>query len=86
MHLTLAVETYQGIPTDAPLSCRFGAAGGTIGRGSDNTLVLPDAAKTVSRVHARIDWTEDGWRLGCLAHTCDAANVPAMSDLVGPAG
>jgi hypothetical protein len=27
---------------------------------------------------------EDGWRLGCLANTCDTANVPAMSDLVGP--
>ncbi|SAK50078.1 type VI secretion system-associated FHA domain protein TagH [Caballeronia ptereochthonis] len=64
MHLTLAVDTYQGSAPDAPLACRFGAAGGTIGRGPDNTLVLPDAAKTVSRVHARIDWTEDGW---CVA-------------------
>ena len=27
---------------------------------------------------------EDGWRLGCLAFTCDTANVPPMSDLVGP--
>jgi phospholipase C len=29
---------------------------------------------------------EDGWRLGCLANTCDTANVPAMTDLVGPKG
>lgn len=29
---------------------------------------------------------EDGWQLGCLANTCDTANVPAMTDLVGPAG
>ncbi len=29
---------------------------------------------------------EDGWKLGCLAFTCDAANVPPMSDLVGPKG
>ncbi len=29
---------------------------------------------------------EDGWNLGCLAHTCDTANVPAMTDLVGPKG
>jgi hypothetical protein len=29
---------------------------------------------------------EDGWHLGCLANTCDTANVPAMTDLVGPAG
>lgn len=29
---------------------------------------------------------EDGWNLGCLANTCDAANVPSMADLVGPRG
>jgi phosphatidylinositol-3-phosphatase len=27
---------------------------------------------------------EDGWKLGCLANTCDTANVKPMSDLVGP--
>jgi hypothetical protein len=26
---------------------------------------------------------EDGWKLGCLANTCDTAAVPPMSDLVG---
>jgi hypothetical protein len=26
---------------------------------------------------------EDSWKLGCLANTCDTANVPPMSDLVG---
>jgi phosphatidylinositol-3-phosphatase len=29
---------------------------------------------------------QDGWHLGCLGFTCDTANVPAMSDLVGPRG
>ncbi|MGH2514691.1 MAG: alkaline phosphatase family protein [Ktedonobacterales bacterium] len=29
---------------------------------------------------------EDGWKLGCLGFTCDTANVPPMSDLVGPKG
>jgi phospholipase C len=29
---------------------------------------------------------EDGWKLGCLANTCDSANVQAMTDLVGPKG
>ena len=29
---------------------------------------------------------EDGWKLGCLAFTCDTANVPRMMDLVGPKG
>jgi phospholipase C len=27
---------------------------------------------------------EDGWKLGCLAFTCDTVNVPRMNDLVGP--
>jgi hypothetical protein len=25
---------------------------------------------------------EDNWSLGCLANTCDTANVPTMTDLV----
>jgi phospholipase C len=29
---------------------------------------------------------EGGWKLGCLAFTCDTANVPPMADLVGPKG
>jgi phosphatidylinositol-3-phosphatase len=29
---------------------------------------------------------EGGWKLGCLKFTCDTANVPPMSDLVGPQG
>ncbi|WP_235007700.1 type VI secretion system-associated FHA domain protein TagH [Caballeronia humi] len=66
MRMTLAVRTYQGAAPDAPLACGFDTAGGTIGRGQDNTMVLPDALKTVSRVHARVDWSEDGWRLADL--------------------
>ncbi|VXB13933.1 hypothetical protein BURKHO8Y_110018 [Burkholderia sp. 8Y] len=66
MHITLAVRTVRGEPPDTPLVCRFDAAGGTIGRGPGNTMVLPDAAKTVSRVQARIDWTGEGWRFADL--------------------
>lgn len=29
---------------------------------------------------------EDGWKLGCLVNTCDTADVPRMTDLVGPKG
>jgi hypothetical protein len=29
---------------------------------------------------------EGGWKLGCLANTCDTVHVPAMADLVGPNG
>lgn len=27
---------------------------------------------------------QDGWELGCLGFTCDTANVPRITDLVGP--
>lgn len=79
MDLTLTVDTYQGSAPDAPLACRFGAAGGTIGRGPGNTMTLPDAAKTVSRVHARIDWTEDGWRLADLGSNPSRHNGRALA-------
>jgi phospholipase C len=29
---------------------------------------------------------QEGWKLGCLAFTCDTANVPAMGALTGPKG
>ncbi|WP_233805357.1 type VI secretion system-associated FHA domain protein TagH [Paraburkholderia sp. HP33-1] len=81
MYLTLTLDTYQGSAPDVPLACRFGAAGGTIGRGPDNTMVLPDTAKTVSRVQARIDRTEDGWRLADLGTNPSRLNGrPLTSD------
>ena len=33
-------------------SCDFYAPGGTIGRGTDNNLVLPDNDRTISRLQA----------------------------------
>jgi phospholipase C len=34
--------------------------------------------------HSLLATIEDGWQLGCLGFACDTANVPPMSDLVGP--
>ncbi|MFM0140064.1 type VI secretion system-associated FHA domain protein TagH [Caballeronia grimmiae] len=76
--MTLAVRTYQGDAPDTPLVCRFDTAGGTIGRGPGNTMVLPDAAKTISRVQARIDWCEDGWRLADLGSNASRLNGRAL--------
>ncbi len=39
-----------------PLQASFGVQGGTIGRAAHNTLVLSDAERSVSRLHARVDW------------------------------
>jgi phospholipase C len=36
--------------------------------------------------YSMLSTIEGGWQLGCLAFTCDTANVPQMSDLVGPKG
>src|SRR5260370_5618898 len=36
--------------------------------------------------YSMLTTVEGGWNLGCLANTCDTANVTPMSDLVGPQG
>jgi FHA domain-containing protein len=48
------VVSYQGSPPVKPASAVFGPEGGTIGRGSANTLVLPDPNRFVSRVQANV--------------------------------
>lgn len=40
-------------------SCDFYAPGGTIGRGTDNTLVLPDSKRGISRLQAIVRITPD---------------------------
>lgn len=61
--MTLAARSYQGALPVTPIARCFEIPGGTIGRGPDNALVLPDALKTVSRVHARIDCADGAWWL-----------------------
>jgi len=52
------------------------------------TISHSDHAPRTSNVaynhYSMVATIEDGWKLGCLAFTCDTANVPPMSDLVGP--
>jgi len=50
---------------------------------SDHTARQSDVAYNHYSVLSTI---EGGWKLGCLAFTCDTANVTPMSDLVGPQG
>ena len=52
---TLLIRIQGGVPQAcAPVA--FGPAGGTIGRADNNTLVLSDPERSVSRLHARIEW------------------------------
>jgi predicted component of type VI protein secretion system len=58
--IEIYVASYKGISPPVELKGLFGPEGGTIGRGNDNQLVLPDPARHVSRLQARI--TCDGER------------------------
>lgn len=52
MALSLKLLTYKGEPLSEPKLVTFQSGDGTIGRSDDNTLVLPDRDKFVSRHHA----------------------------------
>jgi len=45
---------------DVPVSCDFTPPGGTIGRSSDNDLVLPDPDRAISRLQALVHVTAGG--------------------------
>ena len=66
--------------------------GGAVALGRVLTLVISHSDHTARQSavaynhYSLLRTIEDGWHLGCLAATCDTADVPAMSDLVGPAG
>ena len=51
--ITLIATTLNDAPV-TDLSASFDELGGTIGRAPNNQLVLPDPARVVSRVHARV--------------------------------
>jgi phosphatidylinositol-3-phosphatase len=78
--------------TDFPFVDVSGCCDAVPGGGHVVTLVISHsdhAARTSSVTYnhySMLRTIQDGWRLGCLGFTCDTANVPAMSDLVGPKG
>jgi type VI secretion system FHA domain protein len=59
--LTIRAVSFKGRPLDRELSARFEEAGGTIGRGEINTLVLPDPERFISRTHATISFQAGGY-------------------------
>lgn len=69
-----------------------GCCGSVPGEGGGHVVMITishsDHAPRTSNVaynhHSMLATIENGWKLGCLAFTCDAVNVPPMSDLVGP--
>lgn len=56
MGLIVKVISYKGAPPSEPLIAHFNEAGGSIGRKSDNHLVLPDKDQIISRRHGHIEY------------------------------
>jgi FHA domain-containing protein len=54
--LILEVISYKGIAPPGKISAAFDKVGGGIGRGDINALILPDADRYISRMHARISY------------------------------
>lgn len=54
MTLTLRAVSLNDLPLSQPITARFDAAGGTIGRADHNTLALPDPERHISRQQAEI--------------------------------
>jgi FHA domain-containing protein len=59
--LTIRAVSFKGRPLDREVVARFEEAGGTIGRGETNTLVLSDPERFISRTHATIAFQAGGY-------------------------
>src|SRR4029453_17251457 len=59
--LTIRAVSFKGRPLDREVAARFEDAGGTIGRGESNTLVLADPERFISRTHATISFQAGGF-------------------------
>jgi len=78
--------------SDFPFVDTSGCCDAVPGGGHVVTLVISHSdhtARTSSVAYnhySMLATIQQGWQLGCLALTCDSANVTPMSDLVGPQG
>lgn len=81
MHaLRLVVDNEDG----SRLHASFGLQGGTIGRADHNTLVLSDDARSVSRLHARVEWRAGRFLLvnmGINPVLCDGTLVSTADEV-----
>src|SRR5262247_1404260 len=59
--LTIRAVSFKGRPLDREVTARFEGAGGTIGRGESNTLVLADPERFISRTHATVSFQAGGY-------------------------
>jgi FHA domain-containing protein len=59
--LLIRAVFFKGRPATQDLLAQFGEAGGTIGRGENSTLALPDPERFISRTHASISFQAGGF-------------------------
>ena len=59
--LTLLAVSLNDQPLTRPITARFDASGGTIGRTDHNTMSLPDPERFISRKQAEIVLTDEGF-------------------------
>jgi type VI secretion system protein len=69
MLLTLRVLSYKGLPPVEPDVVALDRSGGSLGRSADNSLVLPDSERVVSKKHALIQYEK-----GCFLLTDTSSN------------
>ena len=62
LNIAIQIISIADTPTQGPAAV-FGSGGGTIGRRSDNTLVIPDGTRHVSRLHATVFWSQGAFRI-----------------------
>lgn len=79
--MELRILSHEGGAPQAAVSAIIGPGGCTFGRGADNTLVLNDPERLVSRNQARIDGTAEGF----LLTNVSSANTLLVNDMeIGP--
>lgn len=61
--LTITVTAHNAQPVANPLSANFDQSGGSIGRAPENTLVLLDPDRKISRTHATVAFRDGGYVL-----------------------
>lgn len=59
------IDTAHGAPAET-ITQRFVAPGGSVGRATTNSLVLPDPDRSVSRTHVRLQFRKAGPRVICV--------------------
>src|SRR5262245_26973514 len=59
--LLIRAVSFKGQPVARELLAHFDESGGTIGRGDQSTLVLPDPERYISRTHATIAFQAGGF-------------------------